>query len=206
MSGDREVLFNYLQVLGSDLESFFASEDRLVKVNSPAFVFGDINANLDDLLTFEKILWQPLPIVSAHYVFLGNYVDKGQWGIECAIYLLSLKLISPMKFILLRGNQESRSSQSENTFQNECISKYGDKHGVKIWELMNSIFDKMPISAIIDESIFCSHSGVPKRVHKTEEFDKVSTDLKNPEKDRIAGEVSLQTLESVQLLPIVVYH
>ena len=189
MSSEREVLYNYLQVLGTDLESFLASEDRLIKVNSPAFVFGDIYGNLDDLLIFEKLLWQPFPIVSAHYVFLGNYVDKGTWGIECIIYLLSLKLVSPMKFILLRGNHESRDVQSKDTFKKECITKYGDKQGVKIWELINSIFDKLPLSAIIDESIFCAHSGVPNSAPKVESINKVPSDLKNPEKNSIASEV-----------------
>lgn len=189
MVADKETLLNYLQVLDRDLESFFQSEDRLIKVNSPAYVFGDIFGNLDDLLCFEKLLWQPFPIVSSHYVFLGNYVDKGNWGIECAIYLLALKIISPMKFMLLRGNHETREVNTKDGFLKECVAKYGEQDGTKICEVINCIFDKMPFAAIIDESIFCSHSGLPISAHKAEEVNKVSSDLKNPEKNPIASEV-----------------
>ncbi|XP_054167537.1 uncharacterized protein LOC128964591 [Oppia nitens] len=184
---DRETLINYLEALSSDLIGLFGSEDRCIKLNSPAFVFGNIFGSLDDLLTFENDLWQSFPVISAHYLFLGNVVDKGKWSLECAIYLFALKMLAPTKFILLRGKHESREyQQKRGTFLKDCTTKYGDKAGQKIWELMNSMFDRMPLCTIIDESIFCAPSGVSPKVTKLDNINSVTNDLKNPATDEIA--------------------
>jgi hypothetical protein len=142
----------------------------------------------------EKLLWQSFPIISANYVFLGNFVDFGKWGLESCIYLFALKIIAPNKLMLLRGNHEVRQIQIKCTFQKECLHKYGDKLGQKVWELINAVFDKLPLSVIIDESIFCSHSGIPKSSFKVSDIQSIASDLKNPEKDSaIAWEVSIHS-------------
>ena len=60
---------------------------------------------------------------------------------------------------MLRGNHECRSLQKEFTFFDECKIKFGDKYAEKLWNLMNNVFDVMPLVAIIDDSIFCAHGG-----------------------------------------------
>lgn len=92
-------------------------------------------------------------------------------------YLFACKILAPDKFFMVRGNHEIRSIQRMFTFHKECVNKYGARIGPQVWEVINKVFDRMPICAIIDESIYGAHGGIPTSVIKVEDLQKIPTPL-----------------------------
>ncbi|KAK4874556.1 hypothetical protein RN001_013916 [Aquatica leii] len=138
------------------------SEDRMVDVQAPTYILGDLHGNFNSLLYFEKILWHLGPgLCPCNILFLGDYVDRGPHSMEVIAYLFSYKIQAPRKLILLRGNHEIRDIQKLFTFHTECMNKFGDKLGIEVWNAVNGAFDAMPVAATIDGKVFCCHGGIP---------------------------------------------
>ena len=173
--------YEEIVMLCSQAEAIFRNEPRVIKVNSPCFVIGDIHGNIRDLMLYENLLWKAGPnCTAASYLFLGDYVDRGDYSVEVIIYLLACKILAPEKYLLLRGNHEVRTIQLMFTFKTECEEKFGEKLGAQIWEIFNNVFDVMPICAIIDQAIYCAHGGIPTTT-KIEELFKIPCPLRDPE-------------------------
>ena len=81
--------------------------------------------------------------------------------------------------------------QEEYTFMDECLEKFGDKHGPKVMEKVNTVFDVLPLVAIIDHSIYCAHGGIPSLVNKVSDIEnKVPTYLPEPDtNNQVASEI-----------------
>lgn len=180
---DRQQLAEDIRRVCSQADQIFKREARVVPVTSPVYVLGDIHGNLTDLRTYERILWPGAPTcVPGSYLFLGDYVDRGDYGLECICYLLSMKVLAPRTFFLLRGNHELRSIQQAFTFFREVCEKFRNQQlGIHVWETLNRTFDLMPVAATIDDQIFCSHGGIPTSALRLDELYNIPTPMTDPE-------------------------
>lgn len=178
---ERQQFYEWLMLLEKRLIMLFKNEQRCVSVSSPTYIIGDIHGNIEDLITLENCLWKRYPIIDCNLVFLGDYVDRGKWSVECVIYLFALKILMPNNVTMIRGNHEVRPLQAHYSYKYECLSKYGDDYGNKIWELTNRIFDHLPLCAIIDDAIFCSHGGIPRSTVDINDIQKLDNNISEPE-------------------------
>ncbi|KAI5636045.1 calcineurin-like phosphoesterase domain-containing protein [Phthorimaea operculella] len=138
------------------------AEPRLLRLTSPVYCIGDLHGNLSALLAVETALWPSGASISpAKLLFLGDFVDRGPHGTELMAYLLAAKLQRPKGVLMIRGNHETRDIQRMFTFHTECVQKYGDAEGSKIWNAINNVFDVLPLAAVIDDKVFCCHGGIP---------------------------------------------
>lgn len=142
------------------------SEPMMLTLEFPIIIVGDIHGNIDDLLRiFEKCGYPP----DKKYLFLGDYIDRGQYSIEVMILLLSLKCKFPNHINLLRGNHETKTVSKDYGFLNECIRKYDRQ----VYNLFFDIFSVLPIAALIDDIVFCVHGGISPQLNYLEDFCKL---------------------------------
>lgn len=80
-------------------------EPNIIYVDEPVYIIGDIHGQYYDLL---KILKNRINFTEnvqhQTFLFLGDYVDRGLFSIQTLLLILALKINSPSKIILLRGN------------------------------------------------------------------------------------------------------
>ena len=96
MHNRKADFYKLLLQLYHDVSLLLDKEFKCKKVYSPCYVIGDIHGNIEDLLSMERTLWFQKPCIT-NFIFLGDYVDRGQWGLECALYLVALKILCPNK-------------------------------------------------------------------------------------------------------------
>jgi hypothetical protein len=157
--------------LCSKVRHVLEREPRVVFIQSPCYVFGDIHGNLEDLHFFSDNIWRlGMSLTAGNFLFLGDYVDRGLSCLETVAYLFSLKTQLPDKVFLLRGNHETRDVNGweehygERSFIWQCRNRFGDDLGYRLWEACNQVFDRLPLAAVIDQDIFCVHGGIPRSV------------------------------------------
>ena len=126
----------------------------LIELRDPIVIVGDIHGHFHDLLTI--LIKNGLPPFT-NYLFLGDYVDRGQYSIECITLLLTLRVLFPQNVYLLRGNHEFMDVNYSYGFKDEIVAQYKTE---KLWHLFNDVFVYLPYAAIVSGDIFCVHGGI----------------------------------------------
>jgi protein phosphatase len=152
-------------------QKHFERGDILINVKAPVYVVGDIHGNIFDLL---RILILAKPPPSSRLLFLGDYVDRGEYSVEVVTLLFSFLVVYPDHIILLRGNHEFEATNSVYGFSTEVDSQYGSK---SLYEQINNAFLYMPLVAIIDNEIFCVHGGIAPQVKNLSQIRKIRRPL-----------------------------
>jgi serine/threonine-protein phosphatase PPG1 len=147
------------------LKDLLVEDDNVVRVQSPVCVCGDIHGQFHDLLELFR-LGGDAP--ATHYIFLGDFVDRGAMSVETISLLAVLKALYPEHVTLLRGNHESRQTTQVYGFQMECMKKYdGD---ARVYKAFTDLFDFLPLGAIVDDRLLCLHGGLSPAIHHIDQL------------------------------------
>ena len=144
-------------------ESILKKEPNLLYVDVPATVVGDIHGQFYDLLGMFEMCGDPS---ETQYIFLGDYVDRGDRSIEVLILLYAMKISHPTHVWLLRGNHESKRMTSYFTFQKECLCRYSGW----LYRAATRSFRALPLCAVLNHQFFCVHAGISSSLWDLEEI------------------------------------
>ncbi|MDI3496753.1 metallophosphoesterase family protein [Archaeoglobus sp.] len=126
-------------------------KERMVVVEEDVItVVGDVHADIEALRKIERE-------IEGLAIFLGDYADRGDYPVEC--YEKVLRLFLEGKALLLRGNHES-TGVYPHQLPYQLREKFGER-GEEVYESLIRMWNKMPLSAIVEGEIWMAHGGVP---------------------------------------------
>lgn len=96
---------------------------------------------------------------SSNILFLGNYTNhESSHNLECLIYLICMKILSPCRVHLIRGLNEM-VDKTQLSLTHDLMS---DPASDVILTLLVDIFESLPVACTVDNQLFAAHSGIPK--------------------------------------------
>jgi len=149
-----------LMILANGAGKLLAEQPTLVEAKLPCKVFGDIHGQLRDLLLLFHAFGMPGTDPGQHFVFNGDFVDRGKHQLEVIGVLFALKMTMPQNVWLVRGNHEERQMNRRYGFSDHCEERVGRDYGRKIFSLMQKAFDLLPLACLIDGRLLVVHGGI----------------------------------------------
>jgi len=131
-----------------------SQESNVVSVRAPVTVCGDLHGQFQDLIELFRIGGRP---PDTNYLFMGDYVDRGYHSVETFSLVVCLKIRYKDRVTILRGNHESKEINRIYGFFDECLKKYGNEG---VWKQFSDVFSYLPLTALINNDIFCLHGGL----------------------------------------------
>ncbi|XGW03075.1 hypothetical protein V3C99_014797 [Haemonchus contortus] len=144
----------------------FWSQKTMIEVSSPVQICGDIHGQYEDLLALFHLNGFP---PTKRYLFLGDYVDRGPYSLECIVLLFAYKVLHPDEIVLLRGNHESRPVNMQYGFYMEIKKRYS----ATLYECFQYAFYTMPFCARVEKRILCMHGGISEELMDFKQLDKI---------------------------------
>ena len=155
-----------LKYLINTSKKILIEQPTFLELETPITVCGDTHGQYPDLLRLFDLGGYP---PDTNYLFLGDYVDRGEQSIETISLLLAYKIKYEENFFILRGNHECASINRMYGFYDECKRRYN----IKIWKNFVDLFNCLPIAACIDDKIFLVHGGLSPELKNIEDIKKI---------------------------------
>ena len=167
-----------LDLCKSAIETF-KNRKALIWIESPITVIGDLHGDLQDLM---RIWHSQDKWYESKVVFLGDYVDRGDFQLEVVTVLLALAVQYPTQVSLLRGNHEFESVNSIYGFREQVMERYSEK----VWKAFNEVFTYLPLAAVIDKRFFCVHGGLSPRLNTLDDIESLQLPIQEMDDPLVA--------------------
>ena len=142
-----------LENLSREASSVLSRDPAVLKLEGNFYIFGDIHGNIRDLIRLLVFTKKPF---NGRFIFLGDYVDRGEFSLEVIAVLLAMKIKRPNDVFLLRGNHEFRELCTNYGFRQQIMMTY-DK---ELFESFCSVFQHLPIAGILNNDTLLVHGGI----------------------------------------------
>ena len=138
-----------------------------VPEGSQVFFHGDFHGDVQSFITAlewlnEQKYLDGFRIVPGNFymVFLGDYTDRGLFGVEVLYTLMQLKLANPDRVFMARGNHEDISLLARYGFLQEGRYKYGAEFDIA---RIARAYDFLPVVIYLEGGtnvLQCNHGGM----------------------------------------------
>uniref|UniRef100_A0A0N4ZGB8 Serine/threonine-protein phosphatase n=1 Tax=Parastrongyloides trichosuri TaxID=131310 RepID=A0A0N4ZGB8_PARTI len=154
-----------------------SNEPTLLMINSETpnetfLVLSDLHGSFD-VLMYNFFYHHCLP--KKKIIILGDYVDKGSDDAFMCLLLFLFKIVWPDKIFLLKGNHEIRDMNRQKDFPDNVGNLLGDK---TCFYLFNFVFERMPLAAIWNNSVYLAHGGISQWITCREDISSIKRPLK----------------------------
>jgi len=137
------------------------AQKLVVPAGSNIAFFGDLHGCVHDVLgSLEELkkdgyLDDNFKVLDkdnyeTYIIFLGDYVDRGPYGLEVIYTLLQLKNANPDRVFMVRGNHEDANINIHGGFISELIKKLKLGGSFDVWEsktykIIEHLYDVLPV-------------------------------------------------------------
>lgn len=145
------------------IEILSQNPEALLKLRPPVKIFGSIHGQFGDLIRIFEEFGRPAEDMEGlDYLFLGNYVDRGLYSLEVVFLLFTLKILYPNQIHMLRGSHEDPQVNIKDGLGEECRVRLKERIESKnsLFAKINTVFEYLPVAAVVAGKIFCVHSGI----------------------------------------------
>ena len=129
-------------------------DQPMCAVSSPCVIVGDLHGHLFDLFRIFIKYGSPEHV---QYVFLGDYIDRGEFQLETIVFILLMKYNFPHNVSLIRGNHETCFFKQRTSFALE-FQKF--HISLEVYKSFVNVFNELPPACLIDGVTFCAHGGI----------------------------------------------
>lgn len=166
LKGDAETTPEDIEQLTGMTTDLYRNGPNVMEIPNRNIIFiGDLHGELDSILSVQNLFSK---YQNHYFVFLGDYVDRGPAQTETFNLAMALALSDPERVLLLRGNHESDEVAKRYGFYTEVTRKFS----IEVYSDYLKVFQVLPMGAIIPNSIFACHGGIPETVESINDFQK----------------------------------
>ena len=135
-------------------------DDMVININTNGdrlLIASDIHGDFKSLsLVIDEFLKDPN---KTKLLFLGDYVDRGDYSVEVLYTLALLKICYPDRVFLFRGNHDTQGQLEMNySYVTEFSSKFSSSADACI-DARTGFDSCLSLVAIVDDKFVCTHAG-----------------------------------------------
>ena len=163
-----------------------------VPITSKLYCWGDLHGGFHSLvnafkhLQKQNILSESLKIIpkNSYFIFLGDFVDRGPYGVEVLYLLMNLYLQNPTRVIFVRGNHEDVRLNKQYGFAHELKRKPIAHTMDQRIKLVEAFYNKLPVACYLTSglgTVQLCHGGVDisyqphtLHAHKTAQYELIT--------------------------------
>jgi hypothetical protein len=174
----HQLIAPYINNSANGYTAVYNSHSLIKKINATIenefIIIGDLHGSyatfIRILLRLRKMnIMNENCILGGNYniIFLGDIIDRGQYGFEIIMIIFLLKLLNPDRIHINRGNHEELEQNTGNGFNEDITAKFPNpQEAIRIFTCINYTFLFMHSALLIrnpnnQRYIYLSHGGLP---------------------------------------------